>query len=357
MLYHWEIKRGLDTTRKTVAKALSEGQSFEQFRKALHPSLEAAGWWGMQERTDPQTGELRLVQLGSERRLRIIYDTNLRTAQAAGHWQRIEALKAVRPFLRYVAVLDARTRPDHRAWHGIILPVDHPFWNTHYPPCGWRCRCTVQQLSARDLKREGWEVSPDPVISTRPWTNPRTDVVVNVPVGIDPGWGFNVGKAGQQRAALLGQLNDRLVVAEPAAADGAVRQMVADTAFEHWLAAPAGNYPVMVMPHPAAQAIGAAEPLVVFSAESAVKNLSHHPDLTIADYRLLPEIGAAPDLIVQDGPTTVVIVRRAGRLYWAVVKATASGATNFLTSFRQTNASDVAKLIDRGQILSGQWQG
>ena len=43
--------------------------------------------------------------------------------------------------LRYVAVLDARTRPEHRAWHGLILPIDHPLWDTHYPPNGWGCRC------------------------------------------------------------------------------------------------------------------------------------------------------------------------------------------------------------------------
>lgn len=127
----------LDATHRAVRDALAKGRTFEQFRQELEPTLRAAGWWGRQERTDPLTGERRMVQLGSTRRLQIIYDTNLRTAYAAGQWERIERVKAARPWLRYVAVLDARTRPLHRAWHGTILPVDHPWWRTHYPPPQW----------------------------------------------------------------------------------------------------------------------------------------------------------------------------------------------------------------------------
>lgn len=104
-----------------------------------------------------------MAQLGSPRRLRIIYDTNLRMNHAAGEWAKIQRTKQFAPFLRYVAILDGRTRPLHRGWHGTILPVDHAFWKTHYPPNGWRCRCTVQQLSQMDLDDFGYQVSPDPL--------------------------------------------------------------------------------------------------------------------------------------------------------------------------------------------------
>ena len=97
------------------------------------------------------------------------------------------------PYLRYVSVRDGRTRPEHAAWHGTVLPVRHPFWRTHHPPNGWHCRCTVVQLSENDLGRRGYDVSPDPEVRTRPWHNARTLETMQVPLGIDPGFGHNAG--------------------------------------------------------------------------------------------------------------------------------------------------------------------
>ena len=100
------------------------------------------------------------------------------------------------PYLRYVATLDARTRPEHMRWHGTVLPVDHPWWETHAPPNGWYCRCIIQQLSEEDLDEFGYQVSTEPPpgsARTRAWTNKRTGETVQVPVGIDPGFDHNVG--------------------------------------------------------------------------------------------------------------------------------------------------------------------
>ena len=92
-------------------------------------------------------------------RAAIILNTNLRSAYAAGKWQQIQQVKATRPYLRYVAVLDNRTRRMHREWHGRILPVQADWWKTHYPPNGWNCRCTVMSVSDRDLRRHDWKVT------------------------------------------------------------------------------------------------------------------------------------------------------------------------------------------------------
>src|SRR5690606_34682371 len=170
----------------------------EQFRDQLRPQLEAKGWWGKQTMEDPLTGKVRPVQLGSNQRLRTIFDVNLRSAYQAGRWKKIQEVKGAFPFLRYVAVQDARTRPEHRAWHGVILPIDHPWWETHYPPCGWRCRCSVQLLNQRTMDRRNFFVTEDadiPRFEPRPWTNPRTGEILVVEKGIDPGFNFNIGKA------------------------------------------------------------------------------------------------------------------------------------------------------------------
>lgn len=133
----------LHDIREAVDAALAEGITFERFRSRLEPTLVRKGWWGRREMVDPLTGERRLVQLGSPRRLRTIFDTNLRFALARGRWERFERTRGRLPYLRYVAVRDARTRPEHLAWHDTVLPVGHDFWRTHAPPNGWNCRCTL----------------------------------------------------------------------------------------------------------------------------------------------------------------------------------------------------------------------
>ncbi len=190
----------LQDLREGVDRAIAEGVTFEQFKKDLRPLLEEKGWWGRKAMTDPLTGREREVQLGSGRRLRTIFDTNLRTAYAAGRWERIEATKAALPYLRYVAVGgkegDGRTRLQHRAWHGTCLPVDDPWWETHYGPCDYGCRCTAEQVNQRTLDRRGWAVTPKPTEFPKvAHINRRSGEVTLVEQGIHPAFGFNPGKA------------------------------------------------------------------------------------------------------------------------------------------------------------------
>ena len=212
--------------RAAVDRALAEGVSYEDFRDELQPLLERRGWWGRREMRDPRTGETREVQLGSPRRLRTIFHTNLATAYARGKWERIERTAEDLPYLRYVAVNDERTRPDHSAWHGVILPVTDEWWRTHYPPNGWRCRCVVEQLSADDIERRGYEILPTRPAhegQTRAWHNERTGEDVRVPIGVDPGWDHNVGRQDSVRAA-RSVLVEKIADAPVAVAQAAVNE-------------------------------------------------------------------------------------------------------------------------------------
>jgi len=137
----------LQTIRDAVDKALAEGETLRTFRKGLIPELQRLGWWGKQELLNEATGELRLSQLGSPRRLETIYQANLQAAYQAGRWQSQWENRENRPYLMYVAVLDGRTRPAHRALHGTIARIDSAFWRYFYPPNGWRCRCRVRALT------------------------------------------------------------------------------------------------------------------------------------------------------------------------------------------------------------------
>lgn len=185
----------LEDIRSAVNRALSEGTTLRQFAEELRPRLAEKGWWGRKLMKDPQTGIERVVQLGSPARLRTIYETNLRTSYMAGRWQRIERTKKTFPFMRYVSVMDGRERPEHHAWHGTVLPIDDPWWDTHFPPCGWGCRCDGQALNQRMLDRKGLAVNEPPRFPVRDHVNRRTGEVTRLERGIDPGWSYNVGKA------------------------------------------------------------------------------------------------------------------------------------------------------------------
>lgn len=215
----------LEDIYNAVRKALEDGRTLRDFVGELEPLLKSKGWWGRQLAVDPDTGETVVAQLGSARRLRTIFETNMRVSYAAGHWSRFERGKATRPFLRYIHVdpqlHDPHSRPHHARQHNLVLPVDHSHWQVWGTPNGWGCRCTLQSLSQRDVDRlvaAGEELFFEPPEDTfRNFVNRRTGEVSRVPDGIDPGWGYNPGQAGwaeverqlrakQERGLLFGAL-------------------------------------------------------------------------------------------------------------------------------------------------------
>lgn len=136
-------------------------------------------------------------------RSKIIYDTNITQSYNAGRYVQMQAVKHLRPFWQYRHTTIEHPRLNHKAWDGLILPADDAWWDTHMPQNGWGCKCRVDSLSRfeadQELQKQG-KTEPDkaPPIEWEEVTvgkngsNPRT---VRVPKGIDPGFGYNVGKS------------------------------------------------------------------------------------------------------------------------------------------------------------------
>ena len=202
----------LAEVRAQVDTAIANGTTLADFKKTLIPKLQAAGWWGKHDVVDPLTGRVDKAQLGSARRLELIFRTNLQVAYSAGHWANAQATKAAMPYLLYDAVDDSRTRMEHALLDGKVLPIDSPFWRTHYPPNGYNCRCGVIQMSQQDLEDYGLKVSKEPKIRYRPWLNPRTGKWQKVPTDLDPGWDHNPGAS---QSEFLKKLLDEKVAALP----------------------------------------------------------------------------------------------------------------------------------------------
>lgn len=180
-----------------LAATQAAGGDLRAFRQAIQPRLEKAGYWGDVEITDPRTGEIRTTRF-NKARLELIFDVNTRQSYAAGRWGRIERNKARKPFVLYLTMKDERVRASHRSWHGVVLPVDSVFWETHYPPNGWRCRCIAIAVDEKDIARyaaAGVEIHRDmPAQQLVDFFNRSTDETLQVPAGIDPGFAYNPGK-------------------------------------------------------------------------------------------------------------------------------------------------------------------
>ena len=112
----------LGDIQDSLSKALAEGQSFGDWKKGAGELLKKWAIDGFRAET--------------------IFRSNIQTAYQVGHYQQMTDPDVLRerPYWRYVAVMDDRTREEHAEWHGTVLPADDPWWNTHYPPNGWRCR-------------------------------------------------------------------------------------------------------------------------------------------------------------------------------------------------------------------------
>ncbi len=193
----------LKDINEAVAKAIEGRQDFEEFQKGLEPLLKAKGWWGTKQTIDPLTGKAVEVELGSPRRLQTIYWANVNTAYAAGEWERTWRTRRVLPYLEYLISTAVHKRPEHLAWVGTVLPVEHEWWNSHYPPNGWLCQCRVRQLSLSEAKtRPRFEEEPED-FGARDFFNKRTGEVTRVPNGIDAGWNNNPGKFRMRTAADL----------------------------------------------------------------------------------------------------------------------------------------------------------
>lgn len=145
----------LQDIRQSLITALEKGQSLDQWKAEIEPLLRQKGWWGKKTVINPE-GQEQKVQLGSPRRLRTIYHTNMRASYSAGRYKAMLEATATRPFWEYRHVTMVNYREEHKAWNGVILPADDPFWLYAYPPSKFGCNCRVNARSAREV--EGKEI-------------------------------------------------------------------------------------------------------------------------------------------------------------------------------------------------------
>jgi SPP1 gp7 family putative phage head morphogenesis protein len=248
----------LQRVHDVMTRAIATGRNLADVAPEIRSALVSAGLWGDVEITDPVTGETRVARF-DDRRLKLIYDANMRTAHAAGQYQQQLRNRSRRPLLMYLTMGDEHVRPLHASWHGVTLPIDHPWWQTHYAPNGWRCRCRVVAVSeaeAEEYRQIGVPVRREaPDIVRIPHINHRTGEVRQIPAGIDPGWEHHPGTARPQRLAELQR--QALDGTSPDVAQALARQRVAGEDGRRFVRAPQADeqVPLAMLPADTAQAL------------------------------------------------------------------------------------------------------
>ena len=151
--------------KASLEKAIAEGMSFENWRKENLADLQGL----------PKSYQ------------ETVFRTTVLSSYNAGRWAHFRDHAERRPILRYTAINDSRTRPAHRALHGLMMPVDDPRWQTLAAPNGFNCflpGTTVRGAFELGLKSRYTGEAVE--ITAR--TGDRLTVTANHPVLTRRGW-------------------------------------------------------------------------------------------------------------------------------------------------------------------------
>ncbi|PZP72847.1 MAG: hypothetical protein DI604_13075 [Delftia acidovorans] len=344
----------LNAFRSTISTAISEGQGFESWKPQIEKELTKLGWWGPRMVSDPTGAQPdRMVNFASDRRLKTTFWANMNSARAAGQWERAQRSKRVLPYVLYVRTTSSDPRVEHLQWVGLILPIDDPFWRTHWPPNGWQCKCQVRMISARerdrllgtervigqdldgnDIKIRYTDQTPDlgPDIQYR---NRRTGEISIVPPGIDPGWQTNPGLA--RASTLVQNLDTKLAAAAPEDASRVLRDLWSDPYLRiaprlpQAFALPAGHNAGI------AAELGASSPVISITGEAIGTLLGS--GLGIDDLSVLPDVlsSTAVKSYPTDERPEIEIIARLGSVIWRSILRLAQGGLMRIERLEQGN--------------------
>ncbi|CDO48900.1 phage minor head protein [Bartonella tribocorum] len=292
--------------------------------------------------------------MGSPRRLETVYWANTMSAHAAGEWERTQNNKEFLPYLTYALSSSEHKRLEHESWVGFTAPVDDPIWDWLYPPNGWRCKCSVRQVSRYEADNLGYEEgAAPPHVETRVWRNKRTGRVEKIPKGIDPGWHLNPGKHRAQN--LSNFLSDKI----DAMGDNQKRIAIEDIVGSPLLEAmfeghmPRGFIPIAPMIQKVRDVFAAEGSLIRLSSDSVKHILLEHQarSLRLEDFRGAIQTFIKPyGVIRRKDAQSVVFLGESGGAWWRfAVKWVASKQEWWLISMHKKSFREIQRLLNAAE--------
>jgi SPP1 gp7 family putative phage head morphogenesis protein len=130
---------------KDLEHALTKGETLEDFRRRAIDKLTEA--WGGKDIPG---------------RIETIFRTNVQMAHSHGRREQMvtPSMLKIRPYWRFVSLLDMRTTQFCRPLNGVTLPATDVFWNRHTPPLHFNCRSMLMSLRSSIAEEEGITEKP-----------------------------------------------------------------------------------------------------------------------------------------------------------------------------------------------------
>ena len=380
----------LADTQHALVQALENGTPFSEFKKQLKLYLMAKGWWGEQMVIDPKDGQSKKVQLGSNRRLKIIYETNLSAAYAQGRWQKIQSNKRLLPYLQYMPSISKARRDEHKPYYGLVRPVDDPIWQLIYPPNGFGCKCWTKSLSKNEAQallekqaKQGTRFDL-PIITHH---NHRRGVDIKTVQGTQESFAGNGDRlsallkvAGQKHGdsfsqTIKQQLSEFMLdlVASPnfnqfvptvigdefTTRFNELKSLIKDTGGnrENSMAirkqfAKGDNYVVATISPEIKERLGSQTNIIWLSDDTIIKMLSHHPELDLLPlFRDTHLILKNAELIVKENDLNITYFRVGKQVYQATIKVTQDKKELYLLTVFKSSEKDLNKALKKKKIL------
>lgn len=139
----------LSDLRRELQRHFDEGLPYDDFKRRFKEITRAHNW---QYNGSPGW------------RSRVIWHTNVRVAASVGRYEQMRDEKIVghMKWWMYDHTTINNPREQHKAWDGMVLRHDDPWWDVNWPPNGWGCNCRVIPMSDRMLKQRGITPTENP---------------------------------------------------------------------------------------------------------------------------------------------------------------------------------------------------
>ncbi len=298
-----------------IVKAAEQGLTLEDFRADFDAIVARHGW-----------------QYNGSRgwRSRLIFETNLSTAYAAGRYAQMTAPETLEafPYWMYNHSGAIHPRLEHKAWDGECYEATDPVWAKMYPPNGYRCGCFVTPVSRPGLRRLG-KSGPD--------TPPNLDQLgTDQPRGIDPSFAYNPGAAWLSQTAP----GPKAVSADQVQ----VAAFVQSALKGKW---PDGSWtPVATTNKTVGDALDVAAGTEIRLSADTIRSHMHHETITPDGYGVLPgQLVKGGKLLRDRNGRPAFVGEYDGKLYHAAVKVVKKDNRQevWLTSLRRTERRNILR--------------